>query len=157
MQDLYVSAWGRRRRLWLVKADVVDQATPAFGLPRFAHIAAMQDQPVMAIVLVALWHHPIEGELDLERRLAGRKPGAVRDPEDVGIDGDGGLAEGDIEHDIRRLAANSGKGDERFAIVRHLAIELGDELLRQRDQVFGLAAIKPNGLDLVGEPSLAER
>ena len=111
----------------------------------------------MAIVLVALGHHAIEGELDIERGLSRREPGAVRDPEDVGIDGDGRLAEGDVEHDIRRLAADAGKGDERLAIVRHLAVELLDELPRQRDQVPRLAAIEPDGLDLVGELRLAER
>ena len=112
---------------------------------------------MMAIVLVPLRHDAIEGELDVERGLATRKAGAVRNPEDVGVDGDGWLAEGDVEHDIRRLAADAGKGDERFARVRHLAAELGDELLRQCDQVPRLAAIEADGLDLVGERGLAER
>src|SRR4029078_13093133 len=88
MQDLCASAWRRRRRLRLVEADVVDQATPAFGPARLGHIAEVQDQPVMAIVLVAFGHHSIEGELDLERRLAGSKSGAVRHAEEVGVDGE---------------------------------------------------------------------
>ena len=82
----------------------------------------------MAVVLVALRHHAIEGELDIERRLAGGEPGAVRHAEDVGVDGDGRLAEGDVEHDIRGFAADAGQRLERLAGVRHLAAELGDEL-----------------------------
>src|SRR3990170_4695912 len=79
----------RCRRLRLEQADVGDEAAPAFGLLRLAHIAPVQDQPVMAVVLVALGHDAFELELDLERRLAGCQPGAVGHPEGMGVDADG--------------------------------------------------------------------
>ena len=44
----------------------------------------------------------------LERRLAGRQPGAVTDAEDVRVDRNRVLAEGGVEYDVRRLAADAG-------------------------------------------------
>lgn len=52
--------------------------------------------------------HLFETELDLERRLAARKPGAVADAEDMGVDRHGVLAKGHVEHDIGGLAARAG-------------------------------------------------
>ena len=65
-------------------------------------------------------------QLDLERVLAGREPGAVADAEDVGVDRDGRLAEGDVEHHVGGLAADAGQRLQRLARVRHLAAMLGD-------------------------------
>ena len=44
---------------------------------------------------------------DLEGRLAGGHPGAVTDPEDMGVDRDGRLPERDVEHHIGGLAADA--------------------------------------------------
>lgn len=55
----------QRWRFRLEQADVVDEAAPAFGPPRFAHIAAVQDEPMMGVVLVALWNDAVQLELDL--------------------------------------------------------------------------------------------
>jgi hypothetical protein len=41
--------------------------------------------------------------------------------------------------------------------ARHLAAEIVDQLLAQRDDVFRLVAVKPDGLDVVADPVLAER
>ena len=41
--------------------------------------------------------------------------------------------------------------------ARHLAAELGDQLFRQRDDVPGLVAIEPDGLDVVAHFVFAER
>ena len=93
---------------------------------------------------------------DIERRLAGREPGAVADAENVRIDRDGRLAESDIEHDVRGLAADAGQRFQRLAIVRDLAAMLRDENLRQRDHVLCLGAVKPDGLDQLAHPRFAE-
>src|SRR3990170_898989 len=146
----------RCRRLRLEQADVGDEAAPAFGLLRLAHIAPVQDQPVMAVVLVALGHDAFELELDLERRLAGCQPGAVGHPEGMGVDADGRLAEGGVEHDIGGLPPDAGQGHQNLAAVRHFAAMLGDELARQGNQVLCLVAKEPDGLDLLGERRLAE-
>ena len=49
--------------------------------------------------------------------LSGRQASAIGDAEDVRIDGNGGLSEGSIEDDVRRLAADAGQRLERFPIV----------------------------------------
>jgi hypothetical protein len=54
----------RRWRLRLVEANIRDQAAPAFGFSGLADIAAMQDQPMVAIVLVAIRNDALEFELD---------------------------------------------------------------------------------------------
>ena len=56
-----------------------------------------------------------EHVLDLARRPARRQPGAVADAEQMRVDGDGRLAEGDVEHDIGGLAADAG---QRFRAPR---------------------------------------
>src|SRR6185437_12125929 len=99
------------------KADFVDKATPALGSPRLAHIATVQDQPVMGTMLVALRHDPVESKLHLQRGLTGREPGAVRNPESMRVDGDRALAKGDVEHDIGGLAPDAGERLKRFAII----------------------------------------
>ena len=57
----------------------------------------------------------LELQFDLERRLAGREPGAVADAEDVRVDRDRRLAERDVEHDVRGLAADARQRFERLA------------------------------------------
>ena len=119
-----------------------------------AGVAAVQDQPVMGVQQVFLRHDLHQLHLDVERRLADRQAGAVADAEDVGIDRDGRLAEGDVEHDVGGLAADAGQRFQRLAIVRDLAAVLVDELLRQRDHVLRLGAKKPDGLDQVAHLAL---
>ena len=65
-------------------------------------------------------HRCVEHLLDLERGLAGSEAGAVADAEEMGVDGDGRLAEGDVEDDIGGLAADAGQRLEGLAIARNL-------------------------------------
>ena len=51
---------------------------------------------------------------------------AVGDAEDVGIDGDGGLAEGGVEYDVGGFAADAGQGFEGFAIFGDVAFVFFD-------------------------------
>ena len=119
-------------------------------------VAPVQDQPVMGVLLVVVGHDLVELLLHVERRLAGRKPGAVADPEDVGVDRDGRLAERDVEHDIGGLAADAGQLLQRLARGRHLAAVIVDQLLRERDDVLGLGVEQADGLDEVAHLGLAE-
>ena len=77
----------------------------------------------------------------------------MRHPENVRVDGQRRLAEGDIEHDIGGLAADPGQRLQRLAVVRHLAAVLGDQRLRQRDHVLGLVAVEADGLDVLAARS----
>jgi len=102
-------------------------------------------------------HDLFQPVLDRARILARRQAGAVRDAEDMRVDGDGLVAEGDVEHDIRGLAPDAGQFFERFAIVRHKAAVFFEQQLRQRDHVFGLGAVKADGPDEFAQPRFAQR
>ena len=84
----------------------------------------------MSMKPVALRHYLHQFNLDLERRLADGKAGAIADAENVGIDGDGRFAESDVKHHIGGLAADTRQGFERIAVVRNLTAVFGDELFR---------------------------
>src|SRR5450759_704824 len=85
-------------------AQIGDDALLAQRLARHASVAPVQDQPMMGMALIVRRDDLLEPLFDLERRLAGRQAGAIADAKNVGIDRDGRLAEGDIEHDIGGLA-----------------------------------------------------
>ena len=55
------------------------------------------------------------------------------------------------------LRPTPGSSSQRLARVRHLAAVLGDQLLRQRDDVLRLGAKEPDGLDQLAHALLAER
>jgi hypothetical protein len=53
--------------------------------------------------------------------LPGARTGAVADPEDVRVDGDGRLAERDVHHHFGGLAADARQRLQLLVGVRHLA------------------------------------
>ena len=112
---------------------------------------------MMRVLFEALGHDAVEAVLDLARRFSGREAAAVREPEDVGVDRNCGLAEDRVEHHVRGLAADSGKRLERRPIVRHLTAMLLDQRPAERDHVLGLRIEETDGLDVLLEPRLAER
>jgi hypothetical protein len=72
----------------------------------------------MGMKPVFRWHHLIELHLHLERRLARCHAGPVAHAEDVGVDGNRRLTEGDVEYDVRGLAADAGQRLQRLARAR---------------------------------------
>src|SRR5690348_15248207 len=64
-------------RLFRPAAKIVDQAYLAARLPGETGVAAVQDQPVMGVQHELRRDHLFEPQLDLERRLARRQPGAI--------------------------------------------------------------------------------
>ena len=95
--------------------------------------------------------------LDLERGLAAGKPGPVRHPEYMRVDGERGRAEGDVHDHVRRLATDAGQRLERSAIARHLAAVLGDEPLGEQDHVLRLVAEETDRLDELPQALRAKR
>ncbi len=73
------------------------------------------------------------------------------------VDGDGRLAKGGVEHHVGGLAADPGQGLQRVAVAWHLAAVLLENQPAGLDDVFGLAAIEANGLDVGDEAVDAER
>ena len=110
----------------------------------------------MRIALVFGRRDPIERGLDRERRFAGGEAGAVGHAEDVRVDGDRRLAEGDVEHDVGGFASDPGQRLQRGAVARHLAAMLLDEDPAQRDQVLCLCAKEADRADQLDDPLLSE-
>ena len=96
-------------------------------------------------------------QLDLERVLARREAGAVRDAEDVRVDRHRGLAESDVEHDVGGLAADAGQCFERHAVAGHPAAVPRDQQAAGFEQVLRLGAVEADRADVRGEAVLAER
>ena len=69
----------------------------------------------MGVAAVCVRHDLLQRQLDLERIFAGRQPGAVADAEQMRVDRDGRLAERDVEHDVRGLAADARQRLQRLA------------------------------------------
>src|SRR5262245_50718554 len=111
----------------------------------------------MGVELVFRRHHLVELHLDLERRLAGGHAGAVSHAENVGIDRNGRLAEGNIEHHVGGLAPDPGQRLQRLARARDRAAVLADELSRQGDHVLRLGTVEADGLDQALHALLPER
>jgi hypothetical protein len=117
------------RRLFRPAAQVIDRALLAQRALGLADVAAVQDQPVVGMQAKRRRHDLFELELDLERRLARRHSGAVADAENMGVDGEGLLAECDVEDDVGGLAADAGQRLQHRARSGHFAAVLGDELV----------------------------
>jgi hypothetical protein len=70
----------------------------------------------------------------------------------MGVDGDGGPAEGGVEHHVGGLAADAGQGLEGLAVLRHLAAVALQQDGAGLDDVLGLGVEEANGLDVLLDP-----
>ena len=91
---------------------------------------------MVGVMQVGLGDHLQQAQLDLERRLAGGQIEPVRHAEHVRVDGQGRLAEGDVEHDVGGLAADARQRLQRLALARHLAAVLGRSAARDSAMTF---------------------
>ena len=129
----------------------------AVGIARLAHVAPVQDQPMVGMAQVPGGRAGEQAVLDFARRFSGCKAGAIADAEHVGIDGQRRLAEGDVQDHVRGLAPDPGQGFQRRAIMRHPAAVPVDQDFRKRDDVGGLGVVKADGLDVVLQAVEAQR
>jgi hypothetical protein len=116
----------------------------------------VEDQPVVGVAAKRLWHDLLELGLDDVDVLAGREAGAVADPEDVGVDGEGFLTERGVEDDVGGLAADARKFLELFSISGDPGTEPIDQGLREGDDVFRLGIEQTDGFDRVSERFFAQ-
>ena len=72
------------------------------------------------------------------------------------IDRDGRFAKGFIHDHIGGLAADPGKAFQFFAGLGHLAVELLNQHLGERNDVLRLVAIEPDGFDMIAQLGFAE-
>ena len=82
----------------------------ATRLASYTGIATVQDQPVMRVFFKLIRDKFKQFFLDLVDVVARRYTGSIGHPEDVGIDGNGGLTERGIENNIGRLSAYPWQG-----------------------------------------------
>src|SRR5687767_4529418 len=107
-----------------VFAKVADQALRAAGLAREAHVAPVQDQPVVGVLEEFRRRELQEFLFYFQSIFARREAGAVGDAEDVRVDRHGGLTERGVQHHACRLAAHPRQALERLALGGHLAAVL---------------------------------
>jgi hypothetical protein len=87
----------------------------------------VQDQPVVGIEPEDLRHDLLELQLNLEHVLARREAGAIADAEDVRVDRKRLLTEGRVEHDVRRLPADTRQLLQLFPRGRNPAAMIADQ------------------------------
>ena len=73
------------------------------------------------------------------------------------VDRDHRLAEGDVEHDIRGLAADARERRQFLARARHVSAMPFDQQSRQGDDIFRLGAVEADRFDQVAHALLAKR
>jgi len=98
----------------------------------------VQDQPVVRVAPEGLRDDLLQLRLDFVDRLARREPRAIADPENVGVDCKGLLAERRVEHHVGGLAAHARQRLELFSGARHLAVVMIDQRLAEQDDVLRL-------------------
>ena len=76
-------------------------ANRAVGFSSFAGVAAMEDEPVVGVVLEWRGDIVFDSAFDGVDVLARRDAGPISDAENMGVDGHGVFAKGSVEDDIR--------------------------------------------------------
>src|SRR6185436_20106644 len=105
-------------RLSLELAQIADDAARAIRLAREAHVAPVQDQPVVR-VLEELGRGELQQSLLYGKDvLAWREAGPVGDAEDVRVDRHGRLAERGVQHDVGGLAPHARQLLQSLAVLR---------------------------------------
>lgn len=91
-------------------------------------MASMQDQPDVGMEFIFGRDDLLESLFDGKRGFADRKRNPVRDAKNMRIHRDGGLTEGNIQHHISSFTANARKTLQGFAVMRHLAAVILDQV-----------------------------
>ena len=139
---------GRVSRLPRPLAQIGDQTLLAQRAAGEAGVATVQDEPVVGVQKGSARARLPSAS---SRRRAGscRAPGrgAVADPEDGGIDGDGRLAKGNIEHHVCGLRPMPGSASSASRSCGTLPPCSATSECALADHVLRLGAIKADGLD----------
>ena len=129
-------------------AEGLKVALIAFGIAGEADLAAMlNDLEGEADPAVARENlHQLL--LDFFRGVGFGEFEAARDAEDMRVDDDAlGLAERDAEDDVGGFASDAGDGGELGEGLRHLAVEVGDDLAGRALDGLGLVVVEAGGAD----------
>ena len=132
---------------------------PAIAALRFtglADVTPVQNQPVMGILSVGGGHPAQQPLFHLQHIFSRCEPGAVTDPENMGIDRDGRGPESDVAHHISGFAPHAGSGFQRLLIVRNLPVMPIHQNMGHGHDIFGFIAIKADGFDMRYQGVFAE-
>lgn len=91
---------------------------------------------------------PHQGNFNFFRCGGMYQAAAVGDAENMGVNGDPRLPEGDVENDIRGFAADTGKRRQGIKRSRDLTAEIVQKFAAKPDDRFRLVVVKADGLDL---------
>ncbi len=102
----------------------------------------MEEEPVVGVLRVFGGDELFQSRLHFPDILPRGKARPVADPEDVGVDGHGGLVEDDVEHDVRCLAPHPAQLHQLFPSRRKLSAKVFHKLTAQRDDVLRLRIVE---------------
>ena len=85
----------------------------------------------MGVALKLVRRHFFQLLFHIQHSFAWRQSGAVADAEEMGIDGNGGHPEGDIEDDVGGFAPNTRQAFQHLPVGRHVTAMLVDQHLMQ--------------------------
>src|SRR5207247_8144075 len=91
---------------------------------RLAYVASVKDQPMVGVVAKLLGRELEQLSLDLFRSFARRESRTIGDAEYVGVDRDGWLTKGHVEHHIGALATHARQSHQRFSLSGNFAAVL---------------------------------
>ena len=145
-----------RLGLGRIVAQIGHDATLAFGGASLAHIAAMQNEPMMDIFFKGVRHMLDESLLDFIDIFAGRKAGTVGNPKNMRVHGNRGLTKRCVEYHIGGLAADAGQGLQLGAGLWHGTLVQIEQFATGLNDMLGFGAKQADGLDIANQAFLAQ-
>ena len=89
-------------------AQVTEDTAITFWFSRNTGISAMQDKPVMGVFLEAIGHGLKQCIFNSKYIFSNGNPGAIGNPENMGVNGNGGLPKGGVQDYVGGFAAHPG-------------------------------------------------
>ena len=133
----FSSKFGEPRLLFRGAAEISDGTPLAFRISCLAAVAAEEKQPVVCVEPEFLRHNLQKLFFNFCGGLAFGKARAVADAEDVRVDRNGRLAEGDVENDVGGFAPDARERHQRFEVARDLAAVFFLQNRRRFNNVLG--------------------
>lgn len=96
---------------------------------------------MMGVLKVGAGNHLEKLFFDFVGRFPFGESRAVGDAEDVGVDGERRMTEGDVEHHVRGFASDARKGHQGVAVFGDLAAVYRKEPFAETEDVLDLAAV----------------
>ena len=123
-------------------AQLKNNTPPAFRFAGGADITAVQDEPVVGVFFILFGDEFQQPLFDFQDVFPRRQAGAVGYPEDVGVHGDGGLAERGVEDDVGGFPAYSRQLFQRFPVGGDFPGMVAQQDVTGFDDIFGLCVVK---------------